>query len=209
MCRVINQRTDFISDCINRKIDVAIVVDNSESVHDGSSDLQILTSFVANLIGGSDVDTGNVRFALSVYTHDVFNDFLLNTYPLKQNMLNHINMLPLRQGGTNTGGAIANLNEIVFKAVNGDRPNAPNVAVIITDGRSNNNTYTVQQANLAKSLGIHMIAVGVGLIDTSELHQIASEPTTVNVFNVAHFNGLFSIEGYIRGLFVQNCTGKC
>jgi len=154
------------------------------------------------------VDTGNVRFALSVYTHEVFNDFLLKTYSLKQNMLSHVSMLPLRQGGTNTGEAIANLNSVVFQAGNGDRPEAPNVAVIITDGRSNNNTYTVQQANIAKSLGIHMIAVGVGLIDTSELHQIASDPTDVNVFNVAHFNGLFSIEGYIRGLFVQNCTGK-
>ena len=198
---------NVVSDCINKKIDVAIVVDNSESVHDGASDLQMLTTFVSELIGGSDVDSGNVRFALSVFTHEVFNDFLLNSYFIKQDMLSHVNMLPLRQGGTNTGAAIANLNDVVFKAANGDRPNVPNVAVIITDGRSNNNAYTVEQANIAKSLGIHMIAVGVGLEDETELHQIASEPTDVNVFNVAHFNGLFSIESYIRGLFVQNCTG--
>ena len=193
-------------DCINRKIDVAIVVDNSESVHAGTGDLQILTSFVSGLIGGSDVDSGNVRFALSVFTHEVFNDFYLNAYQTKAQMISHVTMLPVRQGGTNTGFAIANLNTEVFNAINGDRIDAPNVAVVITDGHSNNNSYTVEQAMIAKGLGIHIIAIGVGLTDTSELQQIASD--SASVFNVASFNGLLSIDGYIRGLFVENCTGK-
>lgn len=48
-------------------------------------------------------------------------------------------MLDLRyQGGrTNTGAAIKYMRNTMFTSGNGDRPDAPNVAIVITDGGSN------------------------------------------------------------------------
>lgn len=44
----------------------------------------------------------------------------------------------------------------------GDRPDVPNVGVVITDGKSNEPEATWNEAMQARDRGIEMIAVGVG-----------------------------------------------
>nr|KAG5701828.1 hypothetical protein BaRGS_019039 [Batillaria attramentaria] len=74
----------------------------------------------------------------------------------------------------------------VFTEANGDRPDVPNVAVIITDG--NSGTDVTGPAQNARDAGIKLLAVGVGSgIDTSELNLIASDPDSENVFQVDDF----------------------
>jgi hypothetical protein len=63
------------------------------------------------------------------------------------------------------------------------------------------------QAAEVKARGIHVIAVGIGLTDISELNVIASPPSHLNVFNVDDFFKLNSIIGDIEAMFVENCTG--
>ena len=82
------------------------------------------------------------------------------------------------------------------------------MAVLITDGISGNTPLTVLAAEFAKSTGIHLIAVGIGLINIDELNAIASAPAASNVFRVNNFVGLSGIETYIRDLFVDTCTGE-
>lgn len=198
----------LISDCINRNADVALVVDNSESIHDIISKEQFLKSFIIGIISDSEFDTGNIRFSLSVFTHNIHNEFYFNTYTSKEDMINHVNSVSHMLGGTDTGAAIENLVTNVFTLRNGDQVDAPNLAIIITDGRSNNNTYTVEWANIAKSMGIHLVCVGVGMHDLSELYQIASEPVNSNIFTVSAYSELFSIDDLIEDLFYEDCTGK-
>lgn len=51
-----------------------------------------------------------------------------------------------------------------------DRPNADNVMVIVTDGRSTfDRNQTIPQATAAKSEGITVYAIGVGQADEVEL----------------------------------------
>lgn len=188
-------------------VDVALVADSSESVFDAPNNVDILFDFISDIIEDSDVDTGNVRFALSVFTHDIYNHFFLNTFTTRAEMIAAIEASPIRQGGTNTGGALENVHSQIFLSVRGDRMGAQNIAVIITDGKSNNYTYTVEQAALAKAAGIHIITIGIAMTDVSELYQIASDPVTENVFNVNDFNGLYSIEGVIEQKFIEECTG--
>ena len=65
---------------------------------------------------------------------------------------------------------------MVFHDINGDCSVSPNVAVIITDGQSNNNTQTVQEAAIAKNMGIHIVTIGVGMTDMT---NFASAPPAV------------------------------
>lgn len=188
------------------KVDVAIVIDSSESVHIDEGNFLLLQIFIANLIAMSDVDSGNVRFAMSVFTHEVFNDFLLNTFTTSAEMISQMETAPIRTGGSNTGGALQNLYSIVFTT--GDRPEAQNIAIIFTDGHSDNATYTLEQAMAAKAAGIRIIVIGVGLTDETVLNQIASEPSAENVLLVNHFNGLSSLERVIGSKLVSNCTGN-
>ena len=85
-------------------------------------------------------------------------------------------------GQTNMAAAFRAARENVFGR-SGDRNNVQNVAVIITDGRSEPDpSQTIPQANLLKQSGVTIIAVGIGSrVDSSELRAIASNPNDVIV----------------------------
>ena len=189
---------------------MAIIADVSESITTTPNKIFYLLDFIKHVISSSSVDSGDVRFALSLYSDQVYNYFYLNTYTTIAQMIADINTTPLpNHGGTDTGGALEHLHNQVFQASHGDRNTAPNIVIVITDGKSTDNAHTVQQANMLKNQGVHIIVVGVGsLIDTVELHQMASDPTFENVFNVYDFNDLFTIQTVIENKFVQECKGK-
>ncbi|XP_052103552.1 collagen alpha-1(XII) chain-like [Mytilus californianus] len=81
-------------------------------------------------------------------------------------------------GGTNTGDALKFVGSNIFQPSSGDRINARNILVVITDGRSNNHLSTIAQANHLKNNNILIIAVGIGSgISKSELDGMASVTT--------------------------------
>lgn len=49
----------------------------------------------------------------------------------------------------------------MFSAANGDRPDAPNIAIVVTD-REGDLQSAVDEAEVAKSKGISMSILGVG-----------------------------------------------
>lgn len=83
------------------------------------------------------------------------------------------------------------MKEVMFSAVNGDRENVPNLAMLITDGVSNvNSLKTIPEAESARAQGIHIYSIGIGLADTSELNKIASVPPSENSFTIQDFDEL-------------------
>lgn len=55
------------------------------------------------------------------------------------------------------------MRQVMFTPSNGDRPNAPNVAVVVTDGASNRDqNLTIPNAVDAHRQGITMFAIGIG-----------------------------------------------
>ena len=77
-----------------------------------------------------------------------------------------------------------------------ERPLAPDVAVVITDGLSKYPSITRAQANLAKADGITMFSIGIGNESVqSELVDIASDRRFV--FKVGDFNALSTIDNVI------------
>jgi len=65
-----------------------------------------------------------------------------------------------------------------FTAANGDRPDVPNVGILVSDGNSNiNQSNTIPEANLAKAAGITMYSVLVtNQINLDEIRGVASDP---------------------------------
>jgi hypothetical protein len=191
-------------------VDVAIVVDASESVYDVPGSIDLLLNFVKDIIVDSAVDSGDVRFALSLYNHAVYNYFYLKTHSTVAQIIADIDSTPLPiSGGTDTGLALEHLHSQVFISTMGDRSEAPNLAIVITDGKSSDNIATVTHASTLKQQGVHVIAIGIGSgTDVTELNQIASDPPFENVFNVVDFNGLLTIEALIEQKFVADCTGR-
>ena len=89
---------------------------------------------------------------------------------------------------------------------NGDRDDAANIAIVITDGVSNINARrTIPEAESARDIGIHIYSVGIGLTDTRELYGIASAPAEDNTFAVNDFDELVGLE---KRIFSQICPGN-
>ena len=65
------------------------------------------------------------------------------------------------RGTTNTAEALRFLRENMLRSEHGDRPNIPNVAVVITDGNSDDNKNTIEEAIKVKEVA-HLIVINVG-----------------------------------------------
>ena len=83
----------------------------------------------------------------------------------------------------------------MFTSGNGDRPNSQNIALITTDGRSNDRNATWTEAVALRRAGTHVITVGTGQsVYEPELRDMASFDSESNVFVVQSFNDLATIK---------------
>jgi len=89
----------------------------------------------------------------------------------------------------------------------GDRSDAPNVAVLITDGPSNKNSWqTVPNAKAARNADINIFVIGVGLeVDPFEMKGIAGSNDRIKY--VEDFKKLLK-ESTLKSMFSKICS-KC
>lgn len=99
--------------------------------------------------------------------------------------------IPYTEGTTNTASALNTLSDFMFTAANGDRPGVQNVAIVITDGDSNDREQTVQAAVKAKQADIDIVSIGIGgWVNVDELDAIAGFPSSTHKILVDDFNKL-------------------
>lgn len=79
----------------------------------------------------------------------------------------------------------------MFTTAAGARSSVPHVAVLLTDGGSNNKQATLNAAFLAKQASITFIVVGIGSwVDQFELNNIASYPSSATVVQAVNVSTL-------------------
>uniref|UniRef100_A0A0B7ART5 Collagen alpha-3(VI) chain n=2 Tax=Arion vulgaris TaxID=1028688 RepID=A0A0B7ART5_9EUPU len=184
------------SDCALSRADLIIVIDSSTSVTEANFRKVLL--FVRDFLSKTDIDSGNVRVGVLVYSTEVHQIFQLRDHTRLQSVLRAVDRIPYRFGTTNTSGALNVMRDIMFTPVNGDRDDVPNIAVVLTDGVSTTSTeLTVASARLAHDEGIHIYSIGVGLSDYRELDGIASPPARENSIKVANFDDLQYVDDVI------------
>jgi hypothetical protein len=87
------------------------------------------------------------------------------------------------------------MNEKMFTPRHGDRFLSRNIAVVITDGRSQETNKTKEMAAAAHRAGIKVFAIGVGnRVSLEELQNLASDPNWEHVFEVDNYKALDSIK---------------
>ncbi|KAL3854705.1 hypothetical protein ACJMK2_013963 [Sinanodonta woodiana] len=182
--------------CSLSKVDLVFILDASTSVT--KANYKKMLAFCKNVLGYTDIDSGNVRVGVVIYSTDVDIQFHLNQYSKITDVFTAIDNIPYIYGSTNTADGLRTMRTEMFTVANGDRPDADNVAVIITDGISNINARrTVPEAVQARAMGIHIYAIGIGLSDSTELDAIASEPAKDNSFSIQVFDELVGLENTI------------
>ncbi|XP_021375359.1 uncharacterized protein LOC110464458 isoform X7 [Mizuhopecten yessoensis] len=186
--------------CKSGRVDLVIVLDSSTSV--GNDNFQLMKNFVKDLVGKADINSGNVRVGVLLYSSSVSVQFQMSEYQNKADVLAAIDDIVYIYGSTNTADGIKKMWSEMFTPANGDRPDVDDVAIVITDGVSNiNSRRTIPEATNAKNNGIHIYTVGIGLIDTTEVDAIATAPASENSFNVDSFTELVNLHQQIFSSF--------
>ncbi|XP_071091672.1 uncharacterized protein [Haliotis cracherodii] len=173
--------------------DIVFMLDSSGSV--GSSNFNLLLTFVKSIVQDFDVASNKIRIGVEKFSSRPYLEFHLNQYSNKQDVLNAVTNIKYVSGGTNTGDALKYLQDNMFNTKNGDRPGVPNIAIIITDGRSNKPDQTKTFAKAARDKGTQVFSVGVGKgISMAELNEMASDPDSAHVMSVDDFSKLPQIK---------------
>ena len=165
-----------------------------------------MLQFCKDLIAYADIDSGELRVGVLVFSTRAQVMFHLNDFDKKTDIYDAIDEIPYIYGSTNTADALLVMRTEMFTIANGDRPNADNVAILITDGVSNfiNSQFTIPEAEAAKADAIHIYGIGIGLDDTAELNGIVSAPAVENIFLVQSFEELYDLS---EVLYMSTCPG--
>ncbi|XP_061542919.1 matrilin-4 isoform X2 [Phycodurus eques] len=170
--------------CQSGPADLVFLIDSSRSVR--PHDFESMTKFIIDILDTLDIGLSATRVGVVQYSSQVRSEFSLNSYGDVSGMVDAIRrIVPLAQG-TMTGLAIRYVINNAFSEHRGDRPEVPNVAVIVTDGRPQDRVAEV--AAEAREKGIEIFAVGVARADTASLRAMASLPFEDHVFLVETFD---------------------
>ncbi|XP_043994594.1 cartilage matrix protein [Gambusia affinis] len=189
------------SACGNAAIDTVFLIDGSKSVR--PENFELVKKWINQIIDKLDVSDKNAHVGLVQYSSTVRTEFPLGRYNNKKDLKEAVKKMDYMERGTMTGMALRHMVDSVFNIAQGARPGVQKVAIVFTDGRSQD--YIGDAAKKAKELGLKMYAVGVGNALESELKQIASEPIGEHYFYTADFKAMSQIA---KKLQINVCNGE-
>ncbi|XP_036431055.1 LOW QUALITY PROTEIN: collagen alpha-4(VI) chain [Colossoma macropomum] len=181
--------------------DIVFLVDGSASI--GLKNFQQIRDFLFSLVSNFDVAPNKVRIGMVQYSDTPRTEFTLNRYEDKQEILDYIKRLPYKTGGTNTGMGLEFLlkKHFVEEAGSRARQQVPQIAVVITDGDSQDEVEPFAQELRQK--GIKIYAIGIKDADEALLKKIATQPHDQHVYSVSDFAAL---QGISQNIIHELCT---
>ncbi|XP_041375252.1 cartilage matrix protein-like [Gigantopelta aegis] len=191
--------------CVGRPADIVFVLDTSTSIWPLDFN-NYVRPFISNVVAMLDVGSGatQTRVGVLTYSDDVNYHFQLKDHMTGKSLAGAIGDIPYIHGNTNTHRALRYMSDTMFTRENGARPYAARIAIVITDGLSNDPWSTQKSAEFARSMGIQIFAIGVGPeadID-GELSDIGNDPHWKFTFHVDNVQALATIE---RSLARRTC----
>ena len=160
---------------------MVFVLDASGSV--GSVNFERMKQTIEDIVSQLTIAPNATRVAVVVFSGSASLIFNLNRYTDKPTLIEAIRDVQYTGGGTNTAAALALLRVDVFSEILGVRPvnESTRVAIVITDGHSNDPDATRREAEqLRSSAQFTVYAIGIGGgVGIQELITIAGSNNTV------------------------------
>lgn len=188
--------------CGTLRADVVFVVDSSGSIRDNQiegepDNYQTMIDFMDSIVDDFTIGPDDVQVGLVLFSNNAENTFFLNSFTTKAEVRDAIQNLRYIGGTTNTAEALQKMDLEQFVTLRGDRNDAQNIAIVLTDGVATDSAASVQAASDARDNGVTIYAIGVSSgVDEQELSLISSPPQQrdVNYFVAANFATLQRIE---------------
>ncbi len=195
---------------------MCLIIDSSASIRDnnpsdGSYDnWQLQLDFLSVLVAIIHNEVSGMRVGAVVFSEQVILEFALDTFSTLSDLQNAIEEINYLGQSTNTPAALTETRTSCFGG-SGNRPDVPDLAILITDGLpfpSYRREPAIAEAEALKATGVEIIAIGVtDVIDPEFLRDISSPPhrENKNYFITSSFSGLTDISTIVAS---QVHTGK-
>ena len=187
-------------------LDLVFVLDASGSI--GLGNFVNMTEAITNIVSSLTISPTATRVAVVTFSDNAKLEFNLNDYTEEAALVEVIRNIQYPGQGTNTAAALGLLQQSVFNEILGIRPDneSTKIAIVITDGHSNDRFETIQQANLLHNASVFKIfAIGIGEnVDVTELGIIAGDNDSVIQFENFDSNELQGLE---RQITIEACAG--
>ncbi|XP_026087499.1 cartilage matrix protein-like isoform X2 [Carassius auratus] len=172
--------------CNTKPTDVVFIIDSSRSVR--PAEFEQVKVFLTKVIDGLNVGPDATRVGVVNYASRVKNEISLKSHKTKAALVKAVSKIEPLSTGTMTGLAIQFAMNVAFSEAEGARksPDISKVAIIVTDGRPQDNIQNI--AAKAREAGIEIFATGVGRVDMTTLRQMASEPLEDHVDYVESYS---------------------
>ena len=172
------------------------MIDTSGSI--GSSHFQLIREFTANLTVELINSSPRSKVGVILFSDNAHIQFNLQAYDNLNSLLLAINQLSYSGGGTDTAEALTLLLSTALNGAIGLRNDSSKVAIVITDGYSNDASATISAASALHASNIFdVFAVGVGGANLTELVGIASSPELVFFTTFFNSTGLQQLQDKI------------
>ncbi|KAH9510213.1 hypothetical protein Btru_043782 [Bulinus truncatus] len=190
------------NNCPTLKLDLVVIVDTSTSV--GESNFILSLDFVRNILRPLPIGPDSVRVTLLRYSSDVEVVSYMNDHMSKDEKIQAVSYIKYTKGFTYTDKVLSETRTKVLVPDKGDRPDARDLVILITDGKSTRRRPTLREATLIKHRKyLQLFTIGVTKeIDEVELKTISSR--TDMFLNIETFTDLNNYLGIITPVV---CSG--
>lgn len=173
--------------CKERKTDIIFLIDGSESI--SQKDFEKMKGFMKRMVNRSNIGADEIRIGLLQFSSNPQEEFKLNHFFLKEEILEAISKVQQMNDGTRTGKAL-NFTLPFFDSSRGGRPSLPQYLIVITDGVAQDDVG--MPAKALRDRNIIIFAIGVGGAEKSQLLQITNDPD--KVYYQDNFESLQNLE---------------
>ena len=170
--------------------------------------------FLTDLVKAFSIGPDATRVGAIVFSEQVRLALGLNAYDNAEDINQALLNIAYLGQTTNTPEALLQTRTQCFNAANGDRPNVPNLAIVITDGvpfPDNRRTPALNEAKVLRDTGATVISIGVtNNIDADFLKGMSSSPQLEgqNYFTATNFDVLGEIQKSVVEGTCQTIQGK-
>jgi len=167
-------------------LDIIVVLDSSGSIQ--SQRFQLIKLMIMEMVQNLEIGSDKTRVGLLYFSRKADLMFNLDTYFVKQDLIEAIRRVEYVGNVTYTADALRMLRTL-FQPQYGDRPNVQNLAIVVTDGNSNvDPNSTVSEAKLTRLSGVRIVTATLGdYVNLDEVRAIASQPWSANLFYVDNY----------------------
>ncbi|XP_078144814.1 collagen alpha-1(XXI) chain isoform X2 [Centroberyx gerrardi] len=181
--------------CRTAPCDLVFILDGSWSVEDVN--FEIVKRWLVNITTSFNIGQKFTQVGVVQYSDDPVLQIPLGKYSSNKDLIRAMESIEYMGGNTRTGTAIKFATDKLFGLSERGPKGIARIAVVLTDGKSQDEVLKAAEA--ARKKGVILFAIGVGSeTEEAELRDIANRPSSTYVFSVEDYKAISKIREVIR-----------